>query len=124
MQTVLIVVIMVMVKSSIFPEGSDWTTMSPFSAVPIGIHLALLRFIAQISVSAVKEAVPLLSCLLALACLLLRLSIETVWAFVRVGSCLVLSASTVSLLFTAGCLPVSWTSVKEIPVQSLWLVRI
>ena len=60
MQTVRIFVIKAVVKSSILPEGSDWTSMSPFSAVQNGIHLALLRFFTKLSVSAVKQAVPLL----------------------------------------------------------------
>jgi len=58
-----------------------------------------------------------------MAFFLISSSIKAVCVFVRVGSCLVPSASSVSLLFTAGCLLVSWTSVKEILLQSLWSVR-
>ena len=68
MQTVLIGVITALDKSSIFPEGSDWTTILPFFASTIGIQIALFCL-------CVKQAVPLLPCPLALACLLLRLSI-------------------------------------------------
>ena len=128
MQTVRIVVIMAMDKSSLFPDESDWTTMSPFTAVQMGKQFALLLLITKISVFAVKQAVPLLPSPLALACLLLRFSIEAVWVFARGGSCRpvscsVPSASTVSSLFTAGCLPVPWASVVEVPLQSLWSVR-
>jgi len=75
-QTALIEVIMALDRSSIFPKGSEWTTKSPFVTLSIGIHFALrpLRIFTKISVSAVKQAVPLLLCPLALACLLLHLS--------------------------------------------------
>ena len=86
MQTVRIVVIMAMDKSSLFPEESDWTNVSPFTAVQIGIHFALLRLITKMSVFPVKQVVPLLPCLLALACLLLRLSSEAASVFERGGS--------------------------------------
>jgi len=115
---------MALQRSSIFPEGSDWTAMSPFFAVQIGIQLALLSFLIKIYVSAVKQAVPLFPCPLALACLLLRLSIEALWAFVRVGSCSVFSVSVVSLMFAAGCLPVSRSSVKAVSAPSLRRVRV
>jgi len=123
MQTVVIGVIIALDKSSIFPEGSDWTTMSPFFASTIGIQLALFCLFTRISVSDVKQAVPLLPCLLA-SWSFLHFSIEAAWAFVRVGSCSVFSASTVSVLFAAGFLPVSRTSVGAIPVQLLWKVGI
>ena len=115
---------MAMDKSSLFPEGSDWTTVSPFTAVQMGIHFALLRLITKMSVFPVKQAVPLLPCPLALACLLLRFSIEVASGFDRGGSCrldscLVPSASTVSSLLAAGCLPVPWATVVEVPLQSL-----
>ena len=84
--TVSIFVIKAPDKSSMFPEGSDWTTMSPLFAVQIGIQLALSGFLTKIGVSRVKQAVLLLSCPLALTCLLLRLSMEAFSACVRVGS--------------------------------------
>ena len=112
-------VIMALDRSSIFPEGSDWTAMSPFFAVQIGIQLALLSFLTKIYVSAVKQAVPLLPCPLALACLLLRLSIEALWAFVRVGSCSVFSVPAVPLMFSICCLSESGSSIKAVPAPSL-----
>ena len=62
-------------KSSILPEGSDWTTVSPFLAVQIGIQLAGQLFFARMYISTAKHAVPVLLCPLALACLLLHLFI-------------------------------------------------
>ena len=96
MQTVQIVIIMAMDKSSLFPEGSDWTTVSPFTAVQMGIHFTLLRLITKISVSPVKQAVPTLPCPLALACLLLRFYIEAASVFDRGGSCRLVSCSVPS----------------------------
>ena len=78
MQSVLNVVVKAQDKSSILPEGSDWTTLSPFLAVQIGIQLARQLFIARINVSAAKQAVPVLLCPLALACLLLHSFIEAI----------------------------------------------
>ena len=84
--TVSIFVIKAPDKSSIFPEGSDWTTTSPLFAVQIGIQLALSGFLTKIGVPRVKQAALLLSSPLALTCLLLRLSMEVFSACVRVGS--------------------------------------
>jgi len=84
--TVPIFVIVVLDKSSIFPEGSDWTTKSPLAACQIGIQHALSGFLTKIYVSGMKQAVLFLPCPLALACLLLRLSMEVFSACDRVGS--------------------------------------
>jgi len=119
MQTVRIVVIRAIDKSSLLPEGCDWTTVSPGSAVQMGIHFGLLRLITKMSVLPVKQAVPLLPWPLALAYLLLRFSIEATSVFEKGGSCrlvscLVPSSSTVSSLLAARCLPVPWAAVMEV----------
>jgi len=62
MQSILMVVVKAKDKSSILPEGSDWTTLSPFLAVQIEIQRARQLFIARICVSAEKQAVPVLLC--------------------------------------------------------------
>jgi len=113
------VVIIALDRSSIFPEGSDWTAMSPFFAVQIGIQLASLDFLTKICVSAVKQTVPLLSCPLVLACLLLRLSIEVFWACVRVGSCSMFVVSAVSLMLAICGPSESGASSKAVPAPSL-----
>jgi hypothetical protein len=107
-------------RSSIFPKRSDWTTVSPLFAVQIGIQLASLDILTKICVSGVKQAVPLLPCPLALACLLLRLSIEVFSACVRVGSCSKFCVSAVTLKLVICGLSESGASSKAVLAPSLW----
>jgi len=74
-------------RSSSVPWGSDWITMSPFTAVQIGIHCTLQFLAARMSVPPVKQAVLFLAWLLVLACLLLCVSMEAASCFER-GCCI------------------------------------
>ena len=61
-QIVSIFVIKAPVRSSIFPEGSDWMTMSPFSARKIGVQHAPSGVLTKIGVLKWKQAVLFLDC--------------------------------------------------------------
>ena len=106
-------------RSSIFPDGRDWTTLSPCFTVQIGIQLARPLFIARMSVYGAKQAVPVLLCPLVLACLLFILFIEALWVFVRDGSRSVLTIPALSVMVVAGCFPISSVSIGTILAPSL-----
>ena len=107
-------------RSSIFPDGRDWTTLSPCFTVQIGIQLARPLFIARMSVYGAKQAVPVLLCPLVLACLLFILFIEALWVFVRDGSRSVLTIPALSVMVVAGCFPISSVLIGTISAPSLW----